>query len=40
MVAEIAMPRDFVPQIASASTGQTGIGAKRNDYVSFGIREY
>ena len=34
------MPRDFVPEIASPSTGQADIEAKRNHHESFGIHEY
>ncbi len=40
VISEQGKPPDFVLEIASASTGQTDIGAKRDDYEAFGIREY
>ncbi|MCY3571639.1 MAG: Uma2 family endonuclease [Chloroflexi bacterium] len=40
VIVEQGKPPDFVLEIASASTGQTDIGAKRDDYETFGIREY
>lgn len=40
VITEQGKPPDFVMEIASASTGQTDIGAKRDDHEAFGIREY
>ncbi len=40
VISEQGKPPDFVLEIASASTGQTDIGAKRDDYEVFGIREH
>lgn len=40
VIAEQGKAPDFVLEIASASTGPTDIGAKRDDYEAFGIREY
>lgn len=40
VIAEQGKPPDFVLEIASASTGQADVGAKRDDYEAFGIREY
>ena len=40
VIAEQGKPPDFVLEIASASTGAMDVGAKRDDYESFGIREY
>lgn len=40
VIVEQGKPPDFVLEIASASTGQIDIGAKREDYETFSIREY
>jgi uncharacterized protein YciU (UPF0263 family) len=40
VISEQGKSPDFVLEIASASTGPTDIGAKRDDYEIFGIREY
>ena len=40
VIAEQGKPPDFVLEIASASTGATDIGAKRDDYEAFAIGEY
>jgi len=40
VIAEQGKPPDFVLEIASATTGQTDIGAERDDYEAFGIPEY
>ena len=39
-ISEQGKPPDFVLEIASASTGPTDVGSKRDDYEFFGIREY
>ena len=40
VISEQGKPPDFVLEIASASTGATDVGSKRDDYEFFGIREY
>ena len=40
IIAEQGKPPDFVLEIASASTAETDVGAKRDDYAALGILEY
>ena len=40
VIAEQGKPPDFVLEVASPSTGDTDVGAKRNDYAGFRIQEY
>lgn len=40
VIAEQGKPPDFVLEVASPSTGNTDVGAKRNDYEGFLIQEY
>ncbi len=40
IIAEQGKPPDFVLEVASQSTGRIDVGPKRDDYESFGIREY
>ena len=40
IISEQGKPPDFVLEVASASTGDTDTGAKREDYARMGIAEY
>ncbi len=40
VIAEQGKPPDFVLEVASESTAETDLGAKRDDYAAFGIPEY
>ena len=40
VVSEQGKPPDFVLEIASESTAETDVGAKRDEYAALGIREY
>ena len=40
VIAEQGKPPDFVLEVASSSTAETDVGAKRNDYEGFLIQEY
>ena len=40
IISEQGKPPDFVLEVASASTAETDLGAKRDDYAFFGIPEY
>ena len=40
IISEQGKPPDFVLEVASASTGDTDTGAKRDDYARMGIPEY
>ncbi|MDE2785980.1 MAG: Uma2 family endonuclease [Chloroflexota bacterium] len=40
VIAEQGKPPDFVLEVASPSTADTDVGAKRNDYEGFRIQEY
>ncbi len=40
VISEQGKPPDFVLEVASPSTGNTDVGAKRNDYEGFLIQEY
>ena len=40
IISEQGKPPDFVLEVASASTGETDTGAKRDDYARMGIPEY
>ena len=40
VISEQGKPPDFVLEVASGSTAETDLGAKRYDYAAFGIPEY
>lgn len=40
VIAEQGKPPDFALEVASPSTAETDVGAKRDDYAAFGIQEY
>ena len=40
IISEQGKPPDFVLEVASASTAEIDLGAKRDDYAAFGIPEY
>ena len=40
IISEQGKPPDFVLEVASASTAETDLGSKRDDYAAFGIPEY
>ena len=40
IISEQGKPPDFVLEVASESTAETGVGAKRDEYAALGILEY